>query len=97
MYIEVFVMNTKESFSNSNFLPSIQLGKAQCPYPGDPPNGLIAPLKFYYDPGDYLTVQCRPGFVEYGINGGPPERPRCLPDGNWSPQAVPQCRNYEDI
>ncbi|XP_055686995.1 locomotion-related protein Hikaru genki [Lutzomyia longipalpis] len=69
--------------------------KAQCPYPGDPPNGLIAPLKFHYDPGDYLSVQCRPGFVQYGANG-PPERPRCLPDGNWS-SPVPQCKNYEDV
>lgn len=52
-------------------------GKSQCPYPGDPPNGLIAPLKFHYDPGDYLSVQCRPGFVEVGTNtNGPPERPR---------------------
>ncbi|XP_031620985.1 locomotion-related protein Hikaru genki [Contarinia nasturtii] len=71
--------------------------KSQCPYPGDPPNGLIAPLKFHYDPGDYLSVQCRPGFVEYGTNtNGPPERPRCLPDGNWS-GPVPQCRNYEEV
>lgn len=71
-------------------------GKSQCPYPGDPPNGLIAPLKFHYDPGDFLSVQCRPGFVEYGVNGGPPERPKCLPDGNWS-GPVPQCRNYEEV
>uniref|UniRef100_A0A8D8ALX3 Locomotion-related protein Hikaru genki n=1 Tax=Culex pipiens TaxID=7175 RepID=A0A8D8ALX3_CULPI len=70
--------------------------KAQCPYPGDPPNGLIAPLKFHYDPGDYLTVQCRPGFVEHGVNGGPPERPRCTPEGDWS-GPVPQCRSYEEI
>ncbi|XP_055601086.1 locomotion-related protein Hikaru genki-like isoform X2 [Uranotaenia lowii] len=70
--------------------------KAQCPYPGDPPNGLIAPLKFYYDPGDYLTVQCRPGFVEHGANGGPPERPRCTPEGDWS-GPVTQCRSYEEI
>jgi hypothetical protein len=75
---------------------SFTLGKAQCPYPGDPPNGLIAPLKFYYDPGDYLSVQCRPGFVEHGGIGGVPDRPKCMPDGNWS-SAVPQCKNYEEI
>uniref|UniRef100_A0A6E8VWB2 Locomotion-related protein Hikaru genki n=1 Tax=Anopheles coluzzii TaxID=1518534 RepID=A0A6E8VWB2_ANOCL len=74
----------------------MSLSKAQCPYPGDPPNGLIAPLKFHYDPGDYLTVQCRPGFVEHGANGGPPERPRCTPEGDWS-GPVPQCRSYEEI
>lgn len=54
-------------------------GKSQCPYPGDPPNGLIAPLKFHYDAGDFLTVQCRTGFVEHTIDGAPPERPKCLP------------------
>lgn len=55
------------------------IGKSQCPYPGDPPNGLIAPLKFHYDAGDYLSVQCRPGFVEHSVSGNPPERPKCLP------------------
>lgn len=69
--------------------------KAQCPYPGDPRDGLIAPLKFHYDPGDELTVQCRPGFVEVNSNG-PTNRPHCLADGNWS-SPVPSCRNYEDV
>ncbi|XP_012157798.1 locomotion-related protein Hikaru genki isoform X2 [Ceratitis capitata] len=69
--------------------------KSQCPYPGDPPNGLIAPLKFNYDSGDYLSVQCRPGFVQYSENG-PPERPKCQPDGNWS-GPVPKCRSYEEV
>lgn len=71
-------------------------GHSQCAYPGDPPNGLIAPLKFFYDPGDFLTVQCRPGFVEHGVNGQPPERPKCLTDGNWSAQ-VSQCKSYEEV
>ncbi|XP_054089304.1 locomotion-related protein Hikaru genki-like [Zeugodacus cucurbitae] len=70
-------------------------GKSQCPYPGDPSNGLIAPLKFNYDSGDYLSVQCRPGFVQYSENG-PPERPKCQPDGNWS-GPVPKCRSYEEV
>lgn len=69
--------------------------KAQCPYPGDPRDGLIAPLKFHYDPGDELTVQCRPGFVEVNTNG-PTNRPHCLADGNWS-SPVPSCRNYEEV
>ncbi|XP_011190798.2 locomotion-related protein Hikaru genki isoform X1 [Zeugodacus cucurbitae] len=69
--------------------------KSQCPYPGDPSNGLIAPLKFNYDSGDYLSVQCRPGFVQYSENG-PPERPKCQPDGNWS-GPVPKCRSYEEV
>lgn len=90
--LTIFFPTSYLTFCISNFQHA---GKSQCPYPGDPPNGLIAPLKFHYDPGDFLTVQCRPGFVEYGVNG-PPERPRCLPDGNWS-GPVPQCRNYEEV
>ncbi|XP_030368879.1 locomotion-related protein Hikaru genki isoform X4 [Scaptodrosophila lebanonensis] len=71
--------------------------KSQCPYPGDPPNGLIAPLKFNYDAGDYLSVQCRPGFVQTNEhNSGPPERPKCQPDGKWS-GPLPKCRNYEEV
>ncbi|XP_001361057.3 locomotion-related protein Hikaru genki isoform X1 [Drosophila pseudoobscura] len=73
--------------------------KSQCPYPGDPPNGLIAPLKFNYDAGDYLSVQCRPGFVQTNEdhrNTGPPERPKCQPDGNWS-GPLPKCRSYEEV
>lgn len=78
LFIQIFAV----SFFNDFFLKFdffcnqiLESGKSQCPYPGDPPNGLIAPLKFHYDPGDFLSVQCRPGFVEYGTNG-PPERPR---------------------
>lgn len=69
-------------------------GKSQCPYPGDPPNGLIAPLKFNYDAGDYLSVQCRPGFVQ--SYEGPPERPKCQPDGRWS-GPLPKCKSYEEV
>jgi len=32
------------------------LGKVRCPYPGDPPHGRIAPLKFWYKPGDNIQV-----------------------------------------
>ena len=72
-------------------------GKAQCAYPGDPQNGLISPLKFLYDPGDFLSIQCREGFVVHTpSNGGIPERPKCLPDGNWSAK-VPECKSYEEV
>ncbi|XP_062133615.1 locomotion-related protein Hikaru genki isoform X2 [Drosophila sulfurigaster albostrigata] len=74
--------------------------KSQCPYPGDPPNGLIAPLKFNYDAGDYLSVQCRPGFIQIQTNEdhttGPPERPKCQADGKWS-GPLPKCRSYEEV
>lgn len=81
---------------NPHYCPPFVSGNAQCPYPGDPPNGLIAPLKFHYDPGDFLTVQCRPGYVEQGLNGMPPDRPRCLADGSWS-GPIPQCKSYEEV
>ena len=71
------------------------LGKAQCAYPGDPSNGLIAPLKFLYDPGDVLAVQCRPGFKESGANKAPPERPKCMEDGNWSSQ-LSHCKQIDE-
>lgn len=83
-------------FSYFRYKKTFTLGNAQCPYPGDPPNGLIAPLKFHYDPGDFLTVQCRPGFVEQGVNGMPPERPKCLADGSWS-SVTPQCTSYTEV
>ncbi|XP_068148271.1 locomotion-related protein Hikaru genki isoform X1 [Drosophila tropicalis] len=73
--------------------------KSQCQYPGDPPNGLIAPLKFNYDAGDYLSVQCRPGFVQTNEDHqkkGPFERPKCQPDGKWS-DPLPKCRSYEEV
>lgn len=74
----------------------LSLGKAQCPYPGDPVNGLIAPLKFFYDPGDYLSVQCREGFVVHTTESGLPERPKCLQDGTWSAK-VPECKSFEEV
>ncbi|XP_075165100.1 locomotion-related protein hikaru genki isoform X2 [Haematobia irritans] len=67
-----------------------------CPYPGDPPNGFLAPLKFNYESGDYISVQCRPGYIQISENGGPPERPKCQADGNWSSR-VPICRSYEEV
>ncbi|XP_073812616.1 locomotion-related protein hikaru genki isoform X2 [Musca autumnalis] len=70
--------------------------KSGCPYPGDPPNGFLAPLKFNYESGDYISVQCRPGYVQYSEIGGPPDRPKCLPNGKWS-SPVPKCRSYEDV
>lgn len=101
-HLPIFTLNiTRKEYHDYQFTGKILVffsitGNAQCPYPGDPPNGLIAPLKFHYDPGDFLTVQCRPGFVEQGINGLPPDRPRCLADGSWS-SPIPQCKSYEEV
>lgn len=66
-------------------------GKPRCPYVGEPDNGVVAPTKFAYEPGDELQVICNPGF-ETPMG----ERPKCLPDGKWSLE-IPHCTNYSQI
>ncbi|KAF4518189.1 hypothetical protein B566_EDAN005914 [Ephemera danica] len=65
--------------------------KAQCPYPGDPEHGRIAPVKFYYEPGDHVKVTCLAGFVARET-----ARPTCQPNGTWS-EPVPQCISYSEV
>lgn len=65
--------------------------KPRCPYLGDPDNGLVAPIKFAYEPGDELQITCNPGFESRLEN-----RPKCLSDGRWS-SALPNCTNYSQI
>ncbi|XP_072161631.1 locomotion-related protein Hikaru genki [Bemisia tabaci] len=65
--------------------------KAQCEYPGEPRNGRIVPLKFWYDAGDRLTVQCSPEYVSPMAIW-----PECLPNGTWS-DPVPPCNSYTQI
>ncbi|CAH1372424.1 unnamed protein product [Tenebrio molitor] len=65
--------------------------KPRCPYMGEPDNGLIAPTKFAYEPGDELQISCNPGF-EARLEA----RPKCLPDGKWS-SPLPNCTNYSQI
>ncbi|XP_059475487.1 locomotion-related protein Hikaru genki-like [Neocloeon triangulifer] len=70
------------------------LCKPRCPYPGDPENGRIAPLKFYYEPGDHVKVTCNPGFVIRERTAT--SRPTCRPDGSWSEQ-IPSCVDYTQV
>nr|XP_015833029.1 PREDICTED: locomotion-related protein Hikaru genki isoform X2 [Tribolium castaneum] len=65
--------------------------KPRCPYLGEPDNGLVAPTKFAYEPGDELQITCSPGF-EARLEA----RPKCLPDGRWS-APLPNCTNYSEI
>ncbi|KAL6256383.1 hypothetical protein P5V15_012497 [Pogonomyrmex californicus] len=69
------------------------LGKVRCPYPGDPPHGRIAPLKFWYKPGDNIQVTCSPGYV---TPLEPVKKPSCLENGVWN-APPPPCRSYKDV
>lgn len=67
--------------------------KVRCPYPGDPPHGRIAPLKFWYKPGDNIQVTCSPGYV---TPLEPVKKPTCRENGIWS-APPPPCRSYKDV
>ncbi|XP_014487634.1 PREDICTED: locomotion-related protein Hikaru genki isoform X3 [Dinoponera quadriceps] len=67
--------------------------KVRCPYPGDPPHGRIAPLKFWYKPGDNIQVTCSPGYV---TPLEPVKKPSCRENGIWS-APPPPCRSYKDV
>lgn len=67
--------------------------KVRCPYPGDPPHGQIAPLKFWYKPGDNIQVTCSPGYV---TPLEPVRKPTCRENGIWS-APPPPCRSYKDV
>lgn len=68
------------------------LGKPRCPYLGEPDNGVMAPTKFAYEPGDELQITCNPGY-EAPLEA---ERPKCLADGEWS-VPLPHCTLYSQI
>ncbi|XP_008216309.1 locomotion-related protein Hikaru genki [Nasonia vitripennis] len=65
----------------------------RCPYPGDPPHGRIAPLKFWYKSGDTIQVTCSPGYV---TPLEPVRKPTCRENGIWS-GPPPPCRSYRDV
>ncbi|XP_024947533.1 locomotion-related protein Hikaru genki isoform X4 [Cephus cinctus] len=67
--------------------------EVRCPYPGDPPHGRIAPLKFWYKPGDNIQVTCSPGYV---TPFEPVKKPTCRENGIWS-GPPPPCRSYRDV
>ncbi|XP_058793093.1 locomotion-related protein Hikaru genki isoform X2 [Phymastichus coffea] len=67
--------------------------EVRCPYPGDPPHGRIAPLKFWYKTGDTIQVTCSPGYV---TPLEPVRKPTCRENGIWS-GPPPPCRSYRDV
>lgn len=69
-------------------------GKARCEYPGEPLNGRIIPLKFWYGPGDKLKITCLAGYVlPLPLEASPPV---CLNDGTWS-HSLPECIRYTNV
>ncbi|XP_015125055.1 locomotion-related protein Hikaru genki isoform X1 [Diachasma alloeum] len=69
------------------------LCEVRCPYPGDPPHGKIAPLKFWYKPGDTIQVTCSLGYV---TPLEPERKPTCRENGIWS-GPPPPCTSYRDV
>lgn len=53
----VIILNYVNLFFFLLLITFRRLGKVRCPYPGDPPHGRIAPLKFWYKPGDNIQVR----------------------------------------
>lgn len=69
-------------------------GKARCEYPGEPSNGRIIPLKFWYAPGDKLKITCLAGYVlPLPLEASPPV---CLANGTWS-HSLPECIQYTNV
>ncbi|XP_076622652.1 locomotion-related protein hikaru genki isoform X4 [Colletes latitarsis] len=78
---------------NGTWSHSSPVCKVRCSYPGDPPHGRIAPLKFWYKPGDNIQVTCSPGYV---TPLEPVRKPTCRENGIWS-APPPPCRSYKDV
>lgn len=57
-------------------------------------NGLISPLKFIYESGENISIECNEGYVMHTSNNG--ESLKCLPDGSWSSK-VPECKKFTQI
>ena len=52
-FLRIYVFHTFVYFSIS--------GKRACRFPGDPKNGRITPVKFLYEVGDRILIQCDTG------------------------------------
>jgi len=76
------------------YVRALITGKARCEYPGEPSNGRIIPLKFWYAPGDKLKITCLTGYVlPLPLESSPPV---CLNDGTWS-HSLPECIPYTNV
>ncbi len=67
---------------------SVPFCKRACRFPGDPAHGRVTPVKFLYEIGDRILVQCRNGF-----HNPSRQRLQCLADGQWSAR-MPACISY---
>ena len=66
------------------------LGKKACRYPGDPKNGRITPVKFLYEVGDRILIQCEAGHINTGK-----QKLQCMSSGSWSDR-MPTCLSYRN-
>ena len=66
------------------------LGKKACRYPGDPKNGRITPVKFLYEVGDRILIQCEAGHINTGK-----QKLQCMSNGSWSDR-MPTCLSYRN-
>merc|ERR1740129_637250 len=53
--------------------------KRACRFPGDPKNGRITPVKFLYEVGDRILIQCDTGHINTGK-----QKLQCTQTGSWS-------------
>lgn len=64
--------------------------KKACRYPGDPKNGRITPVKFLYEVGDRILIQCEAGHINTGK-----QKLQCMSSGSWSDR-MPTCLSYRN-
>jgi len=64
--------------------------KRACRFPGDPKNGRITPVKFLYEVGDRILIQCDTGHINTGK-----QKLQCTQTGSWSDR-LPTCLSYRN-
>lgn len=64
--------------------------KRACRFPGDPAHGRVTPVKFLYEVGDRILIQCDAGHVNMGR-----QKLQCNQNGAWSDR-MPTCLSYRN-
>jgi len=59
-------------------------------FPGDPKDGRITPVKFLYEVGDRILIQCNTGHINTGK-----QKLQCTQTGSWSDR-LPTCLSYRN-
>ena len=61
--------------------------RTACRYPGSPLHGLISPVKFVYDVGERVRVECDTGYIPSSLT-----QLECRDQGDWSAR-IPTCQD----